>query len=119
MKTIILDTNFIIHSIEFKIDFLREIDRICHFQYQLAIIDKTIEEINKLKNPLALKLVKSLKSLKSTESTVDLEILKRANKELIVATQDKELRKALKEKNAQLITIRQKSHLTLENQNIY
>ena len=117
MKTIILDTNFIIHCIKFKIDFIREIDRICHFQYQLAIIDKTLDEIRKLKNPLALALVKPFKILKSTEKTVDLEIIKRAKNNIIIATQDQELRDSIKPNP--LITIRQKSHLILENQNIY
>ena len=119
MKTIILDTNFIIHCLTFKIDFIREIDRISHFQYELAIIDKTTLEIEKLRNSLAKKLIKPIKQLKSTEKTVDLEILKIANKDIIVATQDKELRKALKTKKIPLITIRQKTHLTIENQNIY
>ena len=49
MKTIILDTNFLIYCAEYKIDFVSEIDRICSFPYKLAVLDNTIDELEKLK----------------------------------------------------------------------
>lgn len=119
MKIIILDTNFLVHCLEFKIDFIREIERICPFSYQLAIIDKTIDELLKLKKPLAIALTKGIKQLKSTEASVDEELIKRATENSIIATQDKPLKSAVKAKGAGVIIIRQKKYLSLENQNLY
>ncbi len=119
MKIIILDTNFLLHCIEFKIDFIRELERICPFSYQLTIVDKTIDELLKLKKPLAIALTKGMKQLPSSEPTVDEEIIKRATENIIIATQDKRLKKAIKTKGAGIIIIKQKKYLSLENQNLY
>ena len=57
MKTVILDTNFLV--LAGKIDFKSEISRICDFNYEIKIIDKTIGELKKIgkKADLALQLI--------------------------------------------------------------
>ena len=59
MKTIILDTNFLIYCAKYKIDFFTEIDRICLFPYKIKILDTTIKELEKVK-PKELGLIKKL-----------------------------------------------------------
>ncbi len=115
MKTIILDTNFLIYCAKFKIDFLSEIDRICSFQYKIAVLDRSIEELEKLK-PKELKLIKKylekIEIIKSRENYVDKELARLSKEGCIVATQDKNLKKQLKKA---FIIIRKKSYLELKN----
>jgi rRNA-processing protein FCF1 len=109
MKTI-LDTDFLINVIKNKVN-IEEIRN-------PAIIDKTIDELKKVDNPnskLATKLIK-LKKFKviktKKDKIVDDLILEKASKEDIVATQDKKLKKLLKDKQIKVITIRQKKYLS-------
>ena len=106
---------------QFKIDIFSELERICDFKYEIAIIDRTIEEltnINKAESKAALKLIeiKQIKQIKTDKNTiVDNLIINIVDKEKhIVATQDKELKQRLKEKNIQIITVRQKKYLNLQ-----
>ena len=50
MLNIVLDTNFLVHSIDFKIDFFSEFQRLLDQNYTISIIDKTIGELEKLIN---------------------------------------------------------------------
>lgn len=115
MKIIILDTNFLVYCAKFKIDLFSEIDRICSFQYKLAVLDKTIEELEKIK-PKELKLIKKFIEkftvLKSKENYVDKELIRLSKEGFIIATQDLELKKQL---NPPMIIIRQKKYLELKS----
>ena len=125
MKTIILDTNFLLMYEKYKIDIFSEIDRICDFPYELAIIDKTIDELKGKKGErIALKLleIKKVKVIKTNkEGSVD-KILKelffgKETKELnlkniIIATNDRLLMKELK---MPVIRLKQKKYLMIEN----
>jgi rRNA-processing protein FCF1 len=109
MKTI-LDTDFLVNVIKYRID-IEEIKSPC-------IIDKTIDELEKVNNlnaKAAIKLIK-LKKFKiiktKKDKIVDDLILEKATKEDIVATQDKKLKKRLKEKQIKVITVRQKKYIT-------
>jgi rRNA-processing protein FCF1 len=108
MKTI-LDTDFLINIIKYRID-IEEIKN-------PSIIDKTItelEKVNNLNSKTALKLIKikKFKIIKTNkDKIVDDLILEKATKQDIVATQDKKLKKQLKEKNIQVITVRQKKYI--------
>lgn len=143
MKRVILDTNFLMIPYSFKVDIFSEIDRICNFKYQIYIIDRTIDELNNIikkqtgKHKQAAKLGLSLakayktkprhsvpgfcfyktKPLKSNNEnqnrSVDDIILDMADRDTIVATQDKILKKRLKEKGVAVIVLRQKKHLEL------
>lgn len=116
MKKIILDTNFLLTSIKFKVPLFEEINRICNFKYQLYIIDKTLDELKNKKNEkLILKLIKNkkIKTIKTKkDKNVDSLILNTIKKDDIVATQDKKLKKKLKDKKIKLIIIKQKKYLS-------
>ena len=118
---IIIDTNFLLIPAQFKVDIFSEIDRLCDSSYKVYIFDKTINELEKIIKKqrgkhkaaanLALQLVKKFKinKLKATKN-VDDAIVSLAKKErIIVATQDKELKKRLK--GTRLIVLRKKSYL--------
>ena len=58
---------------------------------------------------------KSLKTLASfPEKNVDDAIVRHSNKKVYIATQDKELKKRVKEKGAKVITLKQKKYLSIE-----
>ena len=59
MHYIILDTNFILSSLNFRIDFISEIERICRFRYELCIFEGTLNELkNKKFEKLAIDIIK-------------------------------------------------------------
>jgi rRNA-processing protein FCF1 len=125
MKKIILDSNFLMAVSQFKVDIFQEIKRIAEFKYELFIIDKTIDELesitekqtgkNKAAAKLALSLIKlkKIKKIKTKAGNVDELIVKNSDKNTIVATQDMELKKILKERGVPLIVLRQKKYLML------
>ena len=125
MKKIILDTNFLLVPIQFKVDIFSEFDRICNFNYKLFIFDKSIGELkniirkqsqkHKKAAEFALKLIrlKNIEIIKSNEGDVDSLILENLDKDTIVATQDIELKKKLLKKGASVIILRQKKYLKL------
>ena len=112
MKIIILDTNFLIYCAKYKIDFFSEIDRLCNFPYKIAVLDKTIEELEKLKPQkfaLIKKYIERLIILKSKENYVDKALISLSKEGFIIATQDLELKKKLQ---SQVMVIRQKKYLS-------
>ncbi len=127
MKKIILDTNFLLIPPQFKVDIFSEIDRICNFNYELSIIDKTVDELKKIiktakkgkdkaaaKLALALLKTRKIKKIKTKEGYVDNLILKSINKDCILATQDVLLRKEAVKKGAKVIFLRSKKYLILK-----
>ncbi|HLD10789.1 MAG TPA: hypothetical protein VJB89_01795 [Candidatus Nanoarchaeia archaeon] len=125
MKIIILDTNFIIYLLKYKIQLFKEIERILYENYQIYVLDKTLEELknleekgkkqNKLLTKLSLKFLKinenKILTIKTKENKqVDDLIKDIINKDTIIATQDKKLKKVLK---CPIIIIRQKKYLKL------
>ncbi len=127
MKKILLDANFLMMPAQFKVDIFSEIERLCGFPYELVVPEVVVKELEKIKAGqkgsaaarLALQLLeaKSVKVVRSKNKTLknaDKIILDTANKEeYIVATQDKALKRLLKQKKVPLIVLRQKSHLKL------
>jgi len=124
MKKIILDTNFLLIPFYFKVDIFSEINRFAHFKYKLFILDKTIEELEKImleqrgKHKAAAKLalelikVKNIGILKRGEGTVDDLLLEQSD--AIIATSDIELIKKLKDKGIKVIRLRKKKYCKLE-----
>ena len=128
MKKIILDTNFLLIPFQFNVDIFAEIDRICVFKYKVYVLDKTIDELNKItkdkkqsgKNKLAAKLAlqllkaKNVNIIKTTKDLlVDDLLVEIADKNTIIATQDIELKRKLKKKRIKLIILRAKKRLIL------
>ncbi len=127
MKRIIIDTNFLLIPYQFKVDIFSEINRVCPFSYELYIVDKTIQELEKIVNKQTGKNKKAAAlgmiflgqrikgRIKAGELTVDEAILKQASKSkgCIVATQDAELKRKLKKKGVSLIVLKNKAYLEL------
>lgn len=131
MKKIILDTNFLMVPLQFRVDIFSEFNRICDFNYRLYIFERTIDELRTIveKQPakhkkaaqFGLKLIKlkNIGLLKSGQSGVDNDILEYAGKDVIIATQDAELKRELREKNIPIIILRQKKYLQLVEGKLY
>ena len=125
-KKIILDTNFLLIPIQFKLDIFSEIDRICLFKYKLYIIDKTIDELkeitkkqkgkHKLAARIALQLIKkkNISIIKTKQGKVDNLILELLNKNCILATQDELLRKKALKKGTRVIFLRAQIYVVLK-----
>ncbi len=118
MKTAILDTDFLINCVKNNIHFVEEIKKICDFKVKLCILNKTFDELENKEN---FKLIKEIIDKENiciikTEKNknVDDLILDIVNENYVVATQDQELKRKLKEKGISIITIRQKNYLVLQ-----
>jgi rRNA-processing protein FCF1 len=112
---IILDTDFLLSAIKFKVNIFSELKRICDFPYNLWILDKTLDELEgKKEGKLVKNLIKDKVKVKETnkDKSVD-DLLMGLKEKFILATQDKELKKRAKKKNLKLITIRQKKYLKI------
>lgn len=124
MKKIILDTNFLMIPYQFNVDIFEEINRIMEEEYELIILDKIIEELEKItkskgKDAAAAKIalglieVKNVKIINTNEKKVDNAIVALADKDSIVATNDKVLKEKLKNKNIRIIYLRNKKYLEM------
>jgi uncharacterized protein len=127
MKRVIIDTNFLLIPSEFKVDIFAEIKRLVPLDYKLFIMDGTIAELHKimeskfnkskdkLNAKIGLQLVEN-KNIAKIESRghVDDIIVDISDKETIVATSDRELRRRLRAKGIRLIGLRKKQYLILE-----
>jgi len=125
MKKIILDTNFLLLPSQFNIDIFEEMDRIFGKNYELLTTDGVIEELEKLSKSLgkdgvaakiALELLKgkNIKIIKTKERDVDKGILKISDRDTIVGTNDKVLRKKLRKKGIKTIYLRGKGRILVE-----
>lgn len=128
MKKVILDTNFLLIPGEFKIDIFTEIRCLVDFSYKFFIIDKTIDELNKIiedekskvkdreNAKIALELIKlkEIGKIKSDKRYVDDAIVKKSDEDTVVATSDKELKRRLKKKGIKIIFLKKKQFLALE-----
>jgi len=127
MKRIILDTDFLVHCADNKVDYVEEIRRICSFNYKIFIIDRTIDELNHLidnsrgnivLNAKLARLIVTKKGIEkistSSNRTVDRLILENVTNEDIVATMDAGLKQKLKKKGVQLIILRKRQFLVFQ-----
>ena len=131
MKKIILDTNFLMIPLQFRVDIFSEFERICNFNYKLYIYESSIDELsiimqtgsgkNKKAAQFGLKLIKlkNINVINSGEKDVDSLILENIDNDTIIATQDMQLKRELIEKKASLIILRQKKYLQLVQRKLY
>jgi uncharacterized protein len=126
-KKIIIDTNFLLIPGQFKVDIFTEISRIMTEPYELCVVEKSMEELTRLttfgkqadifaaKLGLVLAIQKNLKRLPCSkgDKTADDSIASYADKDTVVATQDKGLRERAKERGARIIGLRQKKYLVM------
>ena len=125
MKKVILDTNFLMIPLQFRVDIFSEVNRICHFNYKLLIYGQAVDELknvmqkqsgkNKKAAQFALKLIKlkNIEIIESEQRDVDSLILENLDKDTIVATQDIMLKKEVLEKGSYVVILRKKKHLQL------
>lgn len=137
MKSVILDTNFLLIPAEFRIDIFEQINTLMEEPYEICIVDRTIDELkNIIESPggkaraaakLALALIehkklkiidtkqKSLNTpVNSKEFIVDDILFDISDNNTIVATQDGGLKKRLSEKGIKTIILRNKKHLEIK-----
>jgi len=117
MNKIILDTNFLIDIYKFKIDLKQELSKLDLEPYTISVLDKTMEELERLslKNMnarVALHFAKKFNIIKTEGDYVDDILAKFEDKNIIIATDDYELKRRLKCKK---LVIKGKSHLMLGN----
>ena len=122
---IVLDTSFLVTAIACRIDPFEAIDKAVDGNIEFAVLDKTVRELEKLINEskysdkkaaqLALKLVKSkgLKIITTEDGYADDLLVCLDAMKCIVATQDKGLKKRLKDKGFRVITLRQKKYAVM------
>ena len=129
MQKILLDTNFLLIPVQFKVDIFSEIARIITFEYKLLVLDKTIEELKSIVEnqkgkhneaaKIALQLLKIKKvniiKTKSSKGTDDEIIYYAENKKCFVATQDKDLKRRLVNQGNSVIILKQKQKLAVIN----
>ena len=124
MKTIILDTNFLVIPFQFGIDVFDEINKLITGKHRIVTLQGVIRELKNLEKnkgkdsraaKLGLELIerKELEIIQTKEDNVDDAIVEIADGNMIVATNDKELIKRLKDKNVKVIYLRGKKRLEL------
>jgi len=129
MKEIILDTNFLFIPFQFKVDIFSELAKVMNEPYEVYILEQTINELNNIvktqkgKNReyalMALKLIEKKRIKQKSlymfplSKTVDDILVEISDKNIIIATQDKELKKRLKSRGIQTIILRSKKYLEL------
>lgn len=122
---IIFDTNFLFVTFEFRIDFISEILKIAGSNTQFYIYEGTLGELENIerkgdKNKKFLPLITKMfatynfKIIKSNQAYIDDQILENADKKILIATNDKELRQLLWKVPARVMYMRQKSYLEIK-----
>src|SRR3989338_1043217 len=121
MKKIIIDTNALMAISELKIDIFAEDYKVCDFPYQLAVLQGTLDELDKImreqsgKDRQAAKLAKALLLAKKVvviaeKGNVDDILVEHSLKADLVLTQDQGLKKRLRRP---YLTIRQKKRVIM------
>ncbi len=126
---VILDSNFVFITFKYKIDLIRELNRIINGKYKLYIVDSTIKELQKIYDKkkrdkkylnLVIKFINlyNVRVIKTKgiikEKYTDDIIYKIVKNKVLVASMDKELRKRIKKNAGRVIVFRQKKYLEIQ-----
>ena len=129
IKKIILDTNFLLLPGQFRFDIFSEIKQIMNYKYEIFIVDKTIDELEKIKSKtnkskqkdkVAAKIALELLERQNVEHisseccqglTVDDLIVELSDENTFICTNDKELKFRLLDKGFTIIELMKKSYL--------
>ena len=125
---IILDTNFLFVPSQFHLDIFEELDRLLGQQVEPLILSSTLRELQKLAESRSVKKSKqALLGLKLTEICRVVEVKRKSdesNDDVIlrtavamrcpVATNDRELRRKLRNASVPVVFLRQKSRLAVD-----
>ncbi len=125
MKNILLDTSFLIECVRNKIDINKELSRILDENFQIAILDRTHDELESIrarggKDAAVVKLANTILIAKkfivyptSGKRHTDTLLLEKAGADTIIATMDKELKRRLKQKKQDVMIVRGNKKLDL------
>ncbi len=124
MKTVLVDTNFLVECAKHKIDIHAELTRILETNFEIAILDRTMEELDVIiargkKEGLAAKLAKVILMTKhvmilpTDGGHTDTLLLEKADENHIIATMDKALKQKLKKKGNDVVIIRGEKKLAV------
>lgn len=125
---IILDSNFLFVPIQFQVDIIKELKRVTNRNIEAILLSPVYDEVQTLSTKrgmkrrveTALKYAENLKLVNceiNPSETVDDLILRIAVEwNCPVATNDRTLRKKLRDINITVIFLRQKSHLEIDGQ---
>ncbi len=118
---VILEKNMLVRNEKFKINLFSKLDRVIEKNYTPIVPESIIEEIKKIKKTgsgkdkkaasVALELAKKCEKTETQKDGDDAIIEAALKDESIVATNDSELIKRLKNNNIPVIFLKQKSHL--------
>lgn len=125
---VFLDTNFLLIPGRHKVDIFTQIEDLLSEPFEFIVLSKTIDELDgiiaeskKMEDRKAAKLAillikqKSLKMARSfSKGSVDDILVEKSTHKDYVATQDKELRKRLKEKRVSILGLRQMKRVVKE-----
>jgi len=122
---IVFDTNFLFVTFEFKVDIIREVEKLVGKTYNLFIYSGTISELanlEKKKNknkkflPLILTMLKTynFKIIDSELDYIDDQIMSDLSKKVIIATNDKELKLRIWDNGGRVMYLRQKAYLEIK-----
>ena len=123
MYLVVPDTNFLIYAFKHRINFDYELERALNAKYKIVILKCIHDELQKLKKELsgkeklsvslALKMIEKYEIIDYSKGTYTDEMIinfAKENKNVIVCTNDKELKNKLIELNIPIIFIRQKNY---------
>jgi len=128
MKRVYFDTNSLLLPFRRKVDVFSEVERVMQEPHQCCIVQETVTELEKLaenarkgtdkqaaKLGLILLKQKNLKRVRGffKESHADDALIKNARPGDVVVTQDKDLKKSLKERGVTIMTLRQQRYLVI------
>jgi len=125
---VILDSNFLFVPSQFKIDIFGEMTKLFNQRYEPIVLSTTLQELRRMAEQgspklrkqaaTAVKLAEKCRTVnveKSEDETSDDAILRVAAKwHVPVATNDRELRRRLRDQNLPVVFLRGKSRLELE-----
>jgi len=119
-RKIILDTNFLVAPFQLSISLFDELERLYPF-HEVYVLDDVIQEAKSIEEGKYKKLIDKLIDSQEInvletkgEGTVD-DLLVDLCNDFIIATNDKELKDRLLEKNAEIVIIRSESYLEVLN----
>jgi rRNA-processing protein FCF1 len=126
IKKVIIDTNFLLIPEQFHIDIFEEIKTLMNHNYEMYIIDKTLDELDKLKmkgktrDKIAATIGKELVRLRKVKiiptdspKIVDDLILEHIDADTFVCTNDKELKRLVVKEGGKIIQLAQKKYLKI------
>ncbi|RLI92644.1 MAG: nucleotide-binding protein [Candidatus Altiarchaeales archaeon] len=126
MKLILIDTNFFLIPYQHKIDIFQEISRLIDEKYSIVTLSSVLRELESIEEGsmgrdgiaarIALRLIREKRiEVIDSDHAGDKSIIEFAknNKNVIVCTNDKKLKKKLRQLGVGIIDMRDKSHLGL------